>query len=598
MGDTQKKRSLRTTVMLIMIVMTTAATVILMVTSVVKIRVTGNKTLDTYNETAMNGYKTEIKSQVQAAIAIVQSFYDMYEDGTYSEEDAQYLAKETIRAMRYRDDDSGYLWIDATDYTLVMHPILTEQEGDNRYELEDQNGVMIIQDIVSTANAGGGYNEFYFTKSDGVTVAPKVAYSELFEPWGWIITTGNYMDDIEEDEAAAKAMLEGNISSTVLFLIVETIILVVLSAIISYFFSVIIVKAIGRVQVAMEKIENGNLNFTVAPELIDRKDEIGQIARTLDNVRQSLANMIGVVTHSAKSVSESSTEFSESFERMSTSIRAVNSAADEIAKGATTQSSDADVVTQKVQELDEIISDEYRMIKELTDIANTLKQSMNTALGSIQNLSDISGKTSKSIEFVHEQTTKTNDSVSSIQEAVNLISDITSQTNLLSLNASIEAARAGEQGKGFAVVADEIRNLADMSASSASDIDNSVRILMENSDKSMEQVASVVVDLRKQMEVLEETVNMFKTLQEQVGEMEQVTGEISAQTERLDEVKSIVTDSIADLASITQENAAATEETSASMQEFASTVDSYSQQIDDLMHLSGDLKQQADKFEL
>lgn len=83
-------------------------------------------------------------------------------------------AKETIRVMRYRDDQSGYFWIDDTDYTLVMHPILSEQEGDNRYELEDQNGIMIIQEIMKVCQSAekGGYNEFYFTKADGVTVAP------------------------------------------------------------------------------------------------------------------------------------------------------------------------------------------------------------------------------------------------------------------------------------------------------------------------------------------------------------------------------------------------------------------------------------------
>lgn len=78
-------------------------------------------------------------------------------------------AKETIRVMRYRDDQSGYFWIDDTDYTLVMHPILSEQEGNNRYELEDQNGIMIIQEIMKVCQSAekGGYNEFYFTKAGG-----------------------------------------------------------------------------------------------------------------------------------------------------------------------------------------------------------------------------------------------------------------------------------------------------------------------------------------------------------------------------------------------------------------------------------------------
>ena len=80
---------------------------------------------------------------------------------------------EILRNARYGEDGEGYFWIDGTDYTLLMHPILSEQEGTNRYDLTDQNGVKIIQNIMKSAEAGGGYNEFYFTKADGKTVAPK-----------------------------------------------------------------------------------------------------------------------------------------------------------------------------------------------------------------------------------------------------------------------------------------------------------------------------------------------------------------------------------------------------------------------------------------
>ena len=92
------------------------------------------------------------------------------------------------------------------DYVLVMHAVLTEQEGDNRKELKDRNGIMITQSVVSVCNSAdkGGYNEFYFTKSDGVTVAPKIAYSQLFEPWGWAVCTGNYVDDMNAAKAIVK----------------------------------------------------------------------------------------------------------------------------------------------------------------------------------------------------------------------------------------------------------------------------------------------------------------------------------------------------------------------------------------------------------
>jgi methyl-accepting chemotaxis protein len=126
--------------------------------------------------------------------------------------------------MRYRDDGSGYMWIDDTDYNLVMHPIQPENEGVNRYNLEDQNGVMIIQVIMEAAQNGGGYNEFYFTKADGVTVAPKMAYSELFEPWGWVVTTGNYIDDMQAEMGEIEDDLTTIFAGSMIVNVVEAVI--------------------------------------------------------------------------------------------------------------------------------------------------------------------------------------------------------------------------------------------------------------------------------------------------------------------------------------------------------------------------------------
>ena len=159
-------------------------------------RSSSNLAIREYRQAMNEGYNAEIKSEVQTVIQVLQTEYNTIGQNGITEEQAKENAKEIVRGMRYRDDASGYFWIDDTDYTLVMHPILPDQEGSNRYELEDKNGVMIIQEIMKVAEAGGGYNEFYFTKSDGTTIAPKVAYSQEFEPWGWVVSTGNYVDDM------------------------------------------------------------------------------------------------------------------------------------------------------------------------------------------------------------------------------------------------------------------------------------------------------------------------------------------------------------------------------------------------------------------
>ncbi len=155
--------------------------------------------LGVYKQTLYEGYDNAVEYQVQSVIALLQGIYKRQKAGELTQREAQKEAKDYIKSLRYGDDGSGYFWIDNTDYILVAHPVLEEQEGDNRYNLEDQNGVKIIQEILKTVQESedGGFNEFYYTKADGVTVAPKRAFSMLFKPWGWIVSTGNYTDEID-----------------------------------------------------------------------------------------------------------------------------------------------------------------------------------------------------------------------------------------------------------------------------------------------------------------------------------------------------------------------------------------------------------------
>ena len=161
-------RSLTFMLILIIFVLVSIPTVGLAFLGIHYLKQSMDESMEVYEESMTDGYSMEIKSQVQGALAVVQSYYDQSQRGELTEEEAQKMAAEAVRAMRYRDDASGYIWIDGSDYVLVMHPILTEQEGTDRYDLTDQNGVKVTQNVVAAAKAGGGYNEFYFTKSDGV----------------------------------------------------------------------------------------------------------------------------------------------------------------------------------------------------------------------------------------------------------------------------------------------------------------------------------------------------------------------------------------------------------------------------------------------
>ncbi len=552
----------------------------------------------TYEDSMLEGYEMEIKSQVQGALSVTQSFYDRSQRGELTETEAQRMAAEAIRAMRYRDDASGYIWIDGEDYNLVMHPILTEQEGTNRYDLTDQNGVKVTQNIVATAKAGGGYNEFYFTKSDGVTVAPKIAYSELFQPWGWAIATGNYVDDMNEKIDGMKAYIQKEFSGMLIAYGVAATVMLAAAIAIATLSGFRITKGIKMVEENLRQAARGDLSFTVRPVLLKRADEIGEMARSLENVRESLANMLGSVVHTGEALNQSSERFNEKFEDILGSIENINLAIEDLAQGATNQSNETEIVNGKISELGDVIQVEKDGVHRLEGAVSAMADYSVGASKSIQELDLITKATIETIDVVSEQTNKNNDSAANINKTIEIIKGLADQTNLLSLNASIEAARAGEAGRGFAVVAEEIRNLAEESASSAQEIEEIVRELVGNVKNSVSKMQEVTDNVQKQQKCLDETRTAFQHLNQEVASVEEVTREIGSQTEVLNSLRQIVTDSVNSLASVVEENAASTEETSASMTLLSQTIGECTKDTQGLVELSRRQNEQASKFQL
>lgn len=551
-----------------------------------------------YENAFNNGYKTEIKSQVQSAIAILEGYYNQTQSGAISEDEAKKQALETIRNMRYRNDGSGYMWIDDTDYNLVMHPILPDQEGSNRYELKDQNGVMITQNIIASAQAGGGYNEFYFTKADGVTVAPKTAYSEMFEPWQWVVTTGNYIDDMQAEMKSTEKSLEQSFFGMIVIFIVLGVLLIVAGTLFSALFGKRIVIAIKRVETKLNLVADGNLAFSVEPELLKRADELGKIASLLEHVKASLSGMIQNVKNSSSELRNDSEHFSEQFNEISNTIEAISTTMEELAEGATNQANETELVSKKITELGHVIETEKNDVSGLEQSVSSMRDHSDDAIKNIDSLYKIAELTNNGISKLYGQTQKNNESMTNITAAIEVIKDITEQTNLLSLNANIEAARAGEAGKGFAVVAEEIRKLADNSAESALEIENIIQSLIQNIQTSVEDMEIVSKEAAEQQKKLKDTQNSFKLLFQEIKKVENAASEIGSQTTILTELKAVVANAATGLANVVQENAAATQETSASLEQLSETIEICRQETDNLVVLSNKQAEEADKFQL
>lgn len=557
-----------------------------------------DESAELYEETMMDGYCMEIKSQVQGALAVVQSYYDRSQNGEISEEEAQKLAAEAVRAMRYRDDASGYIWIDGEDYVLVMHPILTDQEGTNRYDLTDQEGVKVTQNVVGAAKNGGGYNEFYFTKSDGVTVAPKIAYSQMFEPWGWAVATGNYVDEMNEKIDGRKVSIQKEFSNMLTVYGVAAVVMLIAALIISALSGARITKGVKVVEGHLRQVAAGDLSFTISPVLQKRGDEIGEMARSLENVRRSLASMIGNVLQTGETLNQSSEKFSEKFGYISQSIQNTNQAIDDLAQGATNSANETETMNEKITELGGVIEIEKGGVQKLEEAVSAMAKYSDGASESIQELDRITRTTIEAIDVVSEQTNRNNDSAADINKTIEIIKGLASQTNLLSLNASIEAARAGEAGRGFAVVAEEIRNLSEESSGNAQEIEGIVKELVGNVEISVSKMQEVMDNVQKQQKCLEETRKAFMNLKQEVSLVEGVTKEIGGQTEILNSLKQIVTDSANSLASVVEENAASTEETSASMMLLSQTIDECTEDTQGLVELSRRQNDEASKFRL
>ena len=345
-------------------------------------------------------------------------------------------------------------------------------------------------------------------------------------------------------------------------------------------------------------LSKGALNLTVKKDLVVRKDEVGDIARAIQRLVESMRDIITNITTSSQALQGFSEEFSASFDRIAESINNVNIAVDEIANGYSSQAAETMSASQKVTQMGTALDETTANVETLGSSSVKMREYNKTAAKNLDELSAISETTKSSVLLVQNQTNQTNDSAQEIREATELITDIANQTNLLSLNASIEAARAGENGRGFAVVADEIRNLSEQSRESAERIVEIVNTLIANSNTSVTTMNEVAENIRTQNNKIEETGEMFRSLNEEIAEVTEAIEKIRKQTEALDVQKKEVLDIVDGLAAIAEQNAAGTEETSASMAEFHEIIDSCHEATEELTKLAQNLADHTERFTL
>ena len=400
-----------------------------------------------------------------------------------------------------------------------------------------------------------------------------------------IIFTGMPSSDV-------KAIYKKRLVNTTVFMIVITLMACALLAAVITF----IVKAITKVIGHLGEVADGELDFKISEKLLQRSDEIGNIARSVHTLIGGLASIVVNIHHSTGELAEFKDDFQKKFETINNSISNVNVAVDEIANGATSQADETQKVSSQINDMGDAITKTSQNVDSLTQSTEQMKEHNEQLDTTIQELMAISDRNKESLAAVYNQTNETNQSVMHIGNAVDMITDIAGQTNLLSLNASIEAARAGEYGKGFAVVADQIRQLADQSANTAKEIGEIVAELIENSNTSVETMGVVRQEMTGQYEKLNTTKDIFEQLNEEVNNIVTAIESISTEVESLDRLKGEVLGSAESLAAIAQENAASTEETSASMVELGEIVNDCNTKTKQLVDIADSMEENVHKF--
>ena len=467
--------------------------------------------------------------------------------------------------------------------------------GDTRVltTLKDASGKREIntkmsKEIYDTIQRG----ESYFSKDLELFGVPYSGYyAPLYQPGSDKVVGSIFCGRSQEEVNAA---VRNTIVSMALSMMV-----VFAAAIVSGMFIITrIVKHLDGAVNNLGTLSKGVLNLEMKQNLVERKDEVGDIARAIQRLVESMRDIITNITTTTQSLQKFSEEFSSSFDHIAESINNVNIAVDEIANGSSNQAAETMNASQKVTQMGNALGQTAANVETLGSSSEKMRQYNKTAAQNLNELYDISETTKSSVLLVQNETNQTNDSAQEIREATELITDIANQTNLLSLNASIEAARAGENGRGFAVVADEIRNLSEQSRESAEHIVEIVNTLIANSNTSVSTMNEVAENIRTQNAKIEETGEMFRSLNAEISEVSEAIEKIRKQTEALDAQKTEVLDIVDGLAAIAEQNAAGTQETSASMAEFHEIIDSCHEATEELTKLAQNLADHTEQFTL
>ena len=399
---------------------------------------------------------------VQTASGVLAYYQNLEKTGVLTREAAQQQALSAVRGLRYDHDD--YFWINDLTPVMIMHAANPKLDGQNLSAIRDPDGFAVFNEFVILAKAkGAGIVNYRWPKPGADAPVEKTSYIQLFEPWGWIIGSGVYVDDVQA-EFTGQVWKASLIGLGIALLMALLVILIARS----------IVHPLQAAVNAMGNIASGESDLTRTLDTHGR-DEVTQLSQHFNSFTAKLRQVVGQLQECANALGQSSTELgtnasqahdrsqqqSQQMELVATAINEVTYGVQDVAKNAEHAAS------------------------EMRDAQAQAQQGQVNIDGSLQQIDQLSSTISQAVEVIRTLSSESTQ-IGGVLEVIRSIAD---QTNLLALNAAIEAARAGEQGRGFAVVADEVGLFAQRTQKSYAEIQELIERLQGHSEAAVKVIS-------------------------------------------------------------------------------------------------------------